>query len=602
MKTLTRWAAVVGRVSAGVSNCCVVVAVAGAVFLVQEVWGQGSPPAVIELVAFAGDPAPGIPGATFSSLCAPQIDAAGNVLVLAFLQGPDITGANNMAVFYGPPGGLEKVLWEGEQAPDMPAGVVMSDLNYTVFLSETGWIAATLRVAGPGIVAGVNDWVSLCGPPGDFRKVIQAGDRAPGFEEGVYINGAYGLDGYLSDNGTLLATARIIGGGGRYTPDRVYWTGTRDELHVAFRAGTAAPGCPEGVVFLMATSVSHNDLGEIAVGAVLEGPGVTPLNNRGLWLGGPGDLTKITRMGDPVPDMPEGVTWKMTGGGLSTINGVGETAEKGTIQGPGITEANQRVLFAGDRTGIQLVRQTGDPAPEVGSGVTVWFVGNYLINKRSEMLYTVYYTGDGITEDTWGGAYFGPFDGPQLTLRDGAPAPGFPADVTLRKVGGVAYYGVLNDVGDIVVPTQIAGPGITAGNNAVLWLRHRVLGRWVPLLRSGDELDGRTIYAEDEGEMARYCHPTGGSDGQGQSFNDLGMLVTRVEFADGTHGIYRISPPVFGDGDGDGVVDENDWALLLDCWTGPAGSVTPECAVFDLDLDGDVDLIDQQMFQQLSCQ
>jgi hypothetical protein len=41
--------------------------------------------------------------------------------------------------------------------------------------------------------------------------------------------------------------------------------------------------------------------------------------------------------------------------------------------------------------------------------------------------------------------------------------------------------------------------------------------------------------------------------------------------------------------------------LLLDCWTGPAGSVTPECAVFDLDLDGDVDLIDQQMFQQLSC-
>jgi len=579
-----------------------VIAVVGAMFLVQEVWGQGSPPAVIELMAFAGDPAPGIPGATFSSLCAPQIDAAGNVLVLAFLQGPDITGANNMAVFYGPPGGLEKVLWEGEQAPDMPAGVVMSDLNYTVFLSETGWIAVTLRVAGPGIVAGVNDWVSLCGPPGDFRKVIQAGDRAPGFEEGVYINGAYGLDGYLSDNGTLLATARIIGGGGRYTPDRVYWTGTRDELHVAFRAGTAAPGCPEGVVFLMATSVSHNDLGEIAVGAVLEGPGVSRLNNRGLWLGGPGDLTKITRMGDPVPDMPEGVTWKATCGSLQGINGVSDTAEEGDVQGPGITEANQRVLFAGDRTAIHLVRQTGDPAPEIGSGVAILFLGSsYLINKRSEIVYAVMYAGEGITEDNCAGTYFGPFDAPELALRDGAPAPGFSAGVTIRQAWAPAYYGVLNDVGDIVAPTQIAGPGITAGNNAVLWLRHRVLGRWVPLLRSGDELDGRTIYAEDEGEMARYCHPTGGSDGQGQSFNDLGMLVTRLEFADGTHGIYRISPPVFGDGDGDGVVDENDWALLLDCWTGPAGSVTPECAVFDLDLDGDVDLIDQQMFQQLSC-
>jgi len=108
------------------------------------------------------------------------------------------------------------------------------------------------------------------------------------------------------------------------------------------------------VVFLMATSVSHNDLGEIAVGAVLEGPGVSPLNNGGVWLGGPGDLTKIARTGDPVPDMAEGVTWKVTAGGLSTINGVGDTAEKGTIQGPGISAANDRVLFAGDRTGIHL--------------------------------------------------------------------------------------------------------------------------------------------------------------------------------------------------------------------------------------------------------
>jgi hypothetical protein len=448
----------------------------------------------------------------------------------------------------------------------------------------------------------VNDRVFLCGPPGDLRKVFQGGDPAPGFEEGVYINGAEGFGGYVSDNGTLLATARITGGGGRTTPDRVYWTGMRDELHVAFRAGVAAPGCPEGVVFLMATSVSHNDLGEIAVGAVLEGPGVSPLNDRGLWLGGPGDLTKITRMGDPVPDMPAGVTWKATCGSLQGINGVSDTAEEGNVQGPGITEANQRVLFAGDRTGIHLVRQTGDPAPEVGPGVTVAYLSEFLISKRSEILYAVMYAGEGVTEDNWTGAYWGPFDGPRLIMRDGDPAPHFSGEVTLRHVWAAADYGALNDVGDIVVPTQIAGPGITAGNNAVLWLRHRVLQRWVPLLRSGDELDGRTVHAEDEGEMARYCYGTGGSDGQGQSFNDLGMLVTRVEFTDGTHGFYRISPPVFGDGDGDGVVDENDWALLLDCWTGPAGSVTPECVVFDLDLDGDVDLIDQQMFQQLSCQ
>jgi len=110
------------------------------------------------------------------------------------------------------------------------------------------------------------------------------------------------------------------------------------------------------------------------------------------------------------------------------------------------------------------------------------------------------------------------------------------------------------------------------------------------------------VYAEDDHDFAiGYFSQTGGADGRRQSLNDEGALAIRVEFTDGTHGIYLISPPVFGDGDGDGVVDDNDWALLLDCWTGPAGSVTPECAVFDLDLDGDVDLVDQQMFQQLSC-
>jgi hypothetical protein len=578
-----------------------VVAVAGAVFLVQEVWGQGSPPAVIERVAFVGDPAPGIPGATFSYLCTPQIDGQGKVLFAGFMVGLGITGSNHLAVFYGSPGNLEKVLWAGEQAPDMPEGVILWNLVYSSeYLSETGWIATAPPLAGPGIVPGVNDRVLLCGPPGDLRKVFQGGDPAPGLEEGVYINGAEPFGGLLSDNGTLLATAQVIGGGGRATPDRVFWTGTRDELNVAFRAGVAAPGCPEGVVFSFATSVVHNDAGEIAVGAVLEGPGVLPQNNRGLWLGGPGDLTKIARTGDPVAGMAEGVTWKVVAGGLSRINGVGETTGQGNVQGPGITEASQYVIFAGDRAGIQVIRQAGDPAPEIGPGVSIWLPGSYQLNKRSELLYTVFYTGEGITEDNWSGAYWGPFDAPRLILRDGDPAPGFSGGVTIRQAWAAASHGALNDVGDIVAPTEIAGPGVTAENKVVLWLWHRVLQRWVPLLRSGDELDGRTIYAEDEGEMAYwYQRRTGGSDGLPQSLNNLGLLVTRVEFADGTHGIYRISPPVFGDGDGDGVVDDNDWALLLDCWTGPGGSVTPECAVFDLDLDGDVDLIDQQMFEQL---
>ena len=57
-----------------------------------------------------------------------------------------------------------------------------------------------------------------------------------------------------------------------------------------------------------------------------------------------------------------------------------------------------------------------------------------------------------------------------------------------------------------------------------------------------------------------------------------------------------ISPAVPGDADRDGNVGLNDFALFTSCMTGPAGSATPACAVFDLDLDADVDLVDLEAF------
>ena len=159
----------------------------------------------------------------------------------------------------------------------------------------------------------------------------------------------------------------------------------------------------------------------------------------------------------------------------------------------------------------------------------------------------------------------------------------------------------MNDTGDVVAPSMIAGPGVTDDNNAVLWLRHRVLDRWVPLLRSGTtQIDGRTVYAEDAGDLSEtYYWQTGGADGDPQSLNDAGTLVASLEFTDGTNGVYLISPPIFGDADQDGDLDFVDWALMPDCWTGPDEAAAPDCAIFDLDADGDIDLVDQQMLQAL---
>jgi len=76
-------------------------------------------------------------------------------------------------------------------------------------------------------------------------------------------------------------------------------------------------------------------------------------------------------------------------------------------------------------------------------------------------------------------------------------------------------------------------------------------------------------------------------------------MCIRDRFTDGTHGVFRILPAVFGDGDQDGDVDLADWSLMHGSLTGPEGGMPPDCGLFDLDADGDVDLADHRLFQQL---
>jgi hypothetical protein len=51
------------------------------------------------------------------------------------------------------------------------------------------------------------------------------------------------------------------------------------------------------------------------------------------------------------------------------------------------------------------------------------------------------------------------------------------------------------------------------------------------------------------------------------------------------------------DVDGDGDSDLNDYAGFPGCMDGPNLSVDPNCSVYDLDRDADVDLLDYALLQ-----
>jgi hypothetical protein len=286
----------------------------------------------------------------------------------------------------------------------------------------------------------------------------------------------------------------------------------------------------------------------------------------------------------------------VVGTGLTQLNGAGDVVQEGCIQGPGVTPSNDRVLYLGDPGDLVLAGRAGDPVPSVGPDVAVALLGVTLISDGGEALYRVKFSGTRISDANQWAMYLGPYGAATLTLRDGDVAPTFGLRTTLWRVNAVPNLAGMNSVGDIVTPTQIQGSGVTDADQAVLWMRHHVLQRWVPLLRSGMEVDGRTLYAEDE--TAFPCGATGGSDGRHRMLNDSAVLAMRLDFTDGTHGVFRISFP-FGDGNHDGQVDLADFSLMQSCWSNPERGSGGDGAVFDMDADGDVDLADMAMFQQL---
>lgn len=76
--------------------------------------------------------------------------------------------------------------------------------------------------------------------------------------------------------------------------------------------------------------------------------------------------------------------------------------------------------------------------------------------------------------------------------------------------------------------------------------------------------------------------------------NDL-FIASSVGLPYDTY-VAKFVTAINGDGDTDGDVDLDDYAVLADCLLGPGGGIGTGCAAFDIDADGDVTLFDVAAF------
>ena len=132
------------------------------------------------------------------------------------------------------------------------------------------------------------------------------------------------------------------------------------------RRGEQAAGLPDGALFGFLHETVRNSDGRTTFRAFLSGSGVDAANDDGYWSIQSGSATPVIREGDHVPRMPEGV--KLDGGELHSFarrlssNTAGELACIARFSGPGIDEANDTAILAGDPSLPRLVAREGQHA------------------------------------------------------------------------------------------------------------------------------------------------------------------------------------------------------------------------------------------------
>ncbi len=497
------------------------------------------------------------------------------------------------ALWYRGPDGLEVIAYEGMQAPDMPAGVTYRWMFE--HLAECGWIGITAFVQGPGIVPGFNDLVNFAGPPGDIGKVLQGVDPAPGLEPGTIIDASRGtgLTAFLSDNATMRVMAWLAGPGIDESNDQAIWIGPPEDLQLIWRKGMEAPGTG-GARFAWADQVVFNDDRQIAFrGGLVREPGIDYTNDSGVWTGGVIGLELLGRERSPAPGTSD--LFSVLSG--VSINDQGDVAFGGAVDPRGGPLDYEPGLWLHTDDETVLLARAGDMMREIGRDVQLVSVSSPYVASDRSIFYRTKYEGPGIDSCNAWAMWYGPFGQAQEDLRDTEHAPTFPSDVRWSAVGGAPSLTAMNDLGDIVIGAEVVGPDISDADKVVVWFRDSLRASWFPLIRSGTQIRKRIVLIPDRTDLlSSYWNKTSGSDGWLQSFNDAGQLAIRLEFADGSHGVFVARFEWPGDSDGDRDLDLLDLASLQRCYGKLVPGAQSECRPFDLDDNGFVGLSDYSLF------
>jgi hypothetical protein len=405
-----------------------------------SIWTERSTTKVA--LAKTGEQAAGLPaGVLYSGNLWYQTNHHGVHAWRASIAGPGVTSSTNQGLWSEASGAPVLILRKGEVAPGTPEGSTFSGMT-PWGLNNAGRIVFVGGIEGPLVGVSTNGIWTISGP-GTAELVVLRNDPVPGDPGFVFDNlGVPAIDG----EGFVTVWAAAVS-----TTTNKYiglWTNRSGSMAAIARTGQQAPGTPQGCVFSSLDNPYVDSQGRTAFFAAVSGPGVSGVNEAGVWAetGTPTNLILLARAGEPAPGTAQGVNFARFFPPL--LMGNGTFVLPALVAGPGVTSSSERGLWIHEDGALRLLVMAGQGAPGTGPGVTFSTVAGPTCNERGQVAFSGFLTGPGVTsQNDFGGWVYSPGRGFAKLFREQDLFEITPGDE--RPIGQAGYwsYGTGRDGG-----------------------------------------------------------------------------------------------------------------------------------------------------------
>lgn len=405
-----------------------------------------------------------------------------------------------------------------------------------------------------------------------------------------------------ASTGTVFFPIEVSGPGVTSANRNSYWAANADAPHqLVVRGAMAAPGTPAGIIFGTFSAPFIDELGHAAFSSVIVGPGVTSLDDTGLWSWIGGSLHLAAREGAPAFGLSDGTLYAdfrepmICGAPVPVHLSFASLLRGAPVNGTNNFAAGVLSLMPDGSTSVQLDVRLGQEAPGAADGRLLSI--KRIAGPGGHAAYACTLFGQTITAANNHGIWSNRGGEVALVCRAGDAAPGMPAlavfsslftsleTPVVSRAGATFFYGLAdgaglnwtNDTGiwsdrdGVLEPVFIAGsqaPGYPEGA-----LFGPIQGDLTPMVVSDSGavtistmlrgpgvnpgVDNRAVYRDDGGNVTIIA--AAGSPVAGLP---EGVVLSATSIA-----------PMFrsnGSGDlffpalvsGQGVTSENDWAML----------------------------------------